>query len=221
MPTAANLNLHGGRDSCVRWHCDDEPLFGEGGGGKSKLMVSVSFGCQALFWWKGKSCPDGEEHLCCLGHGDILVMKSQCQDEFLHCTDPGLEQERINVTCRWIKQHSVSCSLRARVACCLPTWCAGFICCCYEDCWVWRFLGILGAPRSLVQMARSWRCWFYPSHPQDTGYEGVPIAGHALRAEVGGGILNVTLGEFTGLAQKCASGDHGDGRNSIVHCCMC
>ena len=28
VPTAANLNLYRGRDSRVRWHCDDEPLFG-------------------------------------------------------------------------------------------------------------------------------------------------------------------------------------------------
>ena len=28
VPTAANLNLYRGRGSCVRWHCDDEPLFG-------------------------------------------------------------------------------------------------------------------------------------------------------------------------------------------------
>ena len=30
VPTAANLNLYRGRDSCVRWHCDDEPLVGRG-----------------------------------------------------------------------------------------------------------------------------------------------------------------------------------------------
>ena len=28
VPTASNLNLYRGRNSCVRWHCDDEPLFG-------------------------------------------------------------------------------------------------------------------------------------------------------------------------------------------------
>ena len=27
VPTAANLNLSRGRNSCVRWHCDGEPLF--------------------------------------------------------------------------------------------------------------------------------------------------------------------------------------------------
>ena len=54
-------------------------------------------------------------------HGDLLVMDGQCQGEFLHCTDPGLEQERINVTFRWIKQHVATCPLRIGVACCLPT----------------------------------------------------------------------------------------------------
>ena len=63
-----------------------------------------------------------EGHLCWLGHGDILVMDGRCQDEFLHRMDPGWEQERINVTFRWVKQHVSSCSfLRTGVACCLPT----------------------------------------------------------------------------------------------------
>ena len=108
----------------VGWHCDDEPLFG--GAGCSKLIVSVSFGSTALFKWKGKSCPDSVVNSCYLGHGDILVMDGQCQDEFLHCTDPGLEQERINVTFRWIRQHTTSCPLRAGVVCCLPTCAQGF-----------------------------------------------------------------------------------------------
>ena len=50
----------------------------------------MSFGSHVSFKWKGKSCRDGEVGSCCLGHGDILVMDGQCQDEFLHCTDPGL-----------------------------------------------------------------------------------------------------------------------------------
>ena len=102
VPTAANLNLYRGWNSCVSWHSDDEPLFGEYG--EAKLNVSVSFGSSAVFRWKRQSCPDDEGHLCCLGHGDILVMDGQCQDKFLHRTDPCREQERINVTFRWIKQ---------------------------------------------------------------------------------------------------------------------
>ena len=79
--------------------------------GTSKLIVSVRFGSLVSFKWRAKSCLDGEISSCCLGHGDILVMDGQCQDEFLHCTDPGLEQELINVTFRWIKRHTASCAL--------------------------------------------------------------------------------------------------------------
>ena len=79
VPTAANLNLYRGWRSCVGWHRDDEPLFGERG--EAKLIVSVSFGTPALFKWKGKSCPGNDGNSCCLGHGDILVMDGQCQDD--------------------------------------------------------------------------------------------------------------------------------------------
>ena len=103
VPTAANLNFYRGWNSCVGWHRDDEPLFGDCG--DTKLVVSVSLGSSAVFTWRRQSCPDDEGHLSCLGHGDILVMYGQCQNEFLHRTDPGREQERINVTFRWVKQH--------------------------------------------------------------------------------------------------------------------
>ena len=108
-----------GWKSRVGWHSDNEPLFVQRG--ESKLIVSVSFGSQALYKWKGKSCPDGEAHLCCSGHGDTLVMDGQRHDEFLHCTDLGLEQERIIVTFRWTQQHTASCPKRTGVVCCLPT----------------------------------------------------------------------------------------------------
>ena len=104
VPTAANLNLYRGGNSCVGWHRDDELLFGEFG--EAKLIVSVSLGTQALFKWKGKSCPSNGGRSCWLDHGDILVMDGRCQDKFLHRTDPCREQERINITFRWIKQHS-------------------------------------------------------------------------------------------------------------------
>ena len=122
MPTPARLNLYRGRRSHVGWHSDNEPLFGERK--EAKLNVSVSFGTQALFKWKGKSCPNSDANSCWLGHGDIHVMDGQCQDEFLHClhcTDPGSEWERINVTFRWIRQHVASCRLLRNVACCSPT----------------------------------------------------------------------------------------------------
>ena len=120
VPTAANLNLYRGWKSCVGWHCDDEPLFGKCG--DAKLIVSVSLGTFAVFRWRRQSCPSDEGRSCRLDHGDILVMDGQCQDEFLHRTDPGREQDRINITFRWVKQHVSSCPLfKAGVACCLPT----------------------------------------------------------------------------------------------------
>ena len=129
----------------------DEPLFGERG--QAKLIVSVSFGTQALFKWKGKSCPSNDGRSCWLGHGDILVMDGQCQDEVLHRTDPGWEQERINVTFRWIKQHALSCPLlRAGVACCLPTCAKGSSVLVTGTVGQWRFLGFWASLWCLVHM---------------------------------------------------------------------
>ena len=92
-----------------------------------------------LIKWKGKSCSDNEAHLCCLGHGDTLVMDGQCQDKFLHCTSPGVEHERMNITFRWVKQHVSSCAQGSSV---LVTGIVGN----------GVFLGFLASPWCLVQM---------------------------------------------------------------------
>ena len=175
-PTAANLNLYRGWNSCVGWHCDDEPLFGKCG--DAKLIVSVSLGGSAVFRWRRQSCPSDEGGSCRLDHGDILVMDGQCQDEFLHRTDPGREQDRINITFRWVKQHVSSCPLlKAGVACCLPTCAQGSSVPVMENAVCGVFLGREGA------------FWLL--------FGAVPPAGHALWAEVGGGITFVTSGENT------------------------
>ena len=57
-------------------------------------------------------------------------------------------------------------------------------------------------------------CQCTPSCVQYSGYEGA-IAGHALRAEVGGGTICLTLGEVHWFAQKCALCILGDGSKSI------
>ena len=142
VPTAANLNLYRGWKSRVSWHSDDVPLFGKCG--DAKLIVSVSFGSSALFRWRRQSCPDDKGHLCWLGHGDILLMDGQCQDEFLHCTGSGGDQERINLTFRWIKQ--TTCFLLSFV----QGWsgmlfthvCAGFIRFSYGGIWVLAVFGL-------------------------------------------------------------------------------
>ena len=139
MPTAANLNLYRGWNSCVSWHCDDEPLFGEYG--DAKLIVSVSLGDSAVFRWRRRSCPNDEGHLCCLGHGDILVMDGQCQDKFLHRTDPwpGTGTDK-----HYVPVDLTTCSLlsfvQGRGGILFANVCAGFISSCYGECCFWRFL---------------------------------------------------------------------------------
>ena len=61
--------------------------------------------------------------------------------------------------------------------------CAGFIRSCNGEFWDWRFLGFLA---SLLCLS--------PCCAQDLGYVGVPPAGHAFQAEVGGGITFVITG---------------------------
>ena len=151
VPTAANLNLYRGWNSCVGWHCDDEPLFGKCG--DAKLIVSVSLGDFALFRWRRQSCSSNGDSSCRLDHGDILVMDGQCQDEFLHRTSPGREQDRINITFRWVKQHVASCPLfRAGVACCLPTCAQGSSVPVMGNVFPGVFLGFLVSSWCLVHM---------------------------------------------------------------------
>ena len=189
VPTAANQNLYRGWKSCVGWHRDDEPLFGECG--DAKLIVSVSFGSTAVFSWRRQSCPDDEGHLCCLGNGDILVVGGQCQDEFLHRTDPGREQERINVAFRWIKQHVSSCLCRTGVACCLPTCAQGLSV---------PVMGNFGSGAFLVFLASLW-CFV---HVESASFASLPVVYRTwvalvcllldtpLWAEVGGSVTFVT-----------------------------
>ena len=192
VPTATNLNLYRGWKSCVGWHRDDEPLFGESR--EAKLIVSVSLG-NALFRWRRQSCSSDEGRSCRLDNGDILVMDGQCQDEFLHRTSPGREQDRIYITFRWVKQHVSSCPLlKAGVACCLPLCAQGSSVPVMGEFCFWRFLGFLAFSWCLVHMGRA--CLASPPCcAQGLGYFGVPPAGHALWAEVGGGITFVTTGE--------------------------
>ena len=178
----------------------------------SKLIVSVSFGSTALFKWKGKSCPDSDVNSCYLGHGDILVMDGQCQDEFLHCTDPCLEQERINVTFRWIRQHTTSCPLRAGVVCCLPTCAQGFL----FLLWVLAPFGFGGGSLGPCVYGRCWFCWSFPSSSQGSGSGGCFSLDTLFERKSRGDISFVTLGEFLGLLKKSAevfhweSGDFGN-----------
>ena len=118
-------------------------------------LCSVSLGSSAVFRWRRQSCSDDEGHLCWLGHGDILVMDGQCQDEFLHRTDPGREQERINLTFRWVKQHVSSCPLcEGRSGMLFANVCARLFFSCYGRllCLVLHFSAFLVSSWCLVHM---------------------------------------------------------------------
>ena len=67
------------------------------------------------------------------------------------------------------------------------------------------FLAFIVAPWSLVHLGGAGVAGFTPHIYRTRGYGGVPIAGHARWAEVGGGIICVTLGEFSGVHKVCAS----------------
>ena len=121
MPGGVNLNLYSGGKACIPRHSDNEPLFG--GGGDSKLIVSVSFGATATFRWARNSDRDRSSGWSQrLSHGDILVMDGKAQDQFEHWTEAGVQEERISLTYRWIKQHNPGCvSATTGVLCCLPS----------------------------------------------------------------------------------------------------
>ena len=46
---------------------------------------------------------------------DLLVMDGRRQDEYAHCTSPGLADRRINSTYKLIRYHSLGCPLAAGV----------------------------------------------------------------------------------------------------------
>ena len=133
---------------------------------------------------------------CLLDHGDVLVLDGQCQEEFLHCADPGLEQERINVTFRWIRQHVASCLfVRTGVACCVRKVHPSLL----RSLWRMALFGGFWVLQGALCMWEVLALQVYASCVQGSGYAGVPIDRHAPRAEVGGGIICVACWEFAGL----------------------
>ena len=113
MPTEVNLNRYSGPSSCIRWHSDNEPLFGPQDAPKL-LGNSVDFKVRRRGQGKVPS-------LITLDHGDLLVMDGLTQSECVHCTASGLQGPRVNLTFRWVAQHIASCPLAGAVGCVLPS----------------------------------------------------------------------------------------------------
>ena len=117
LPTGVNLNHYDGSTSCVCWHSDNESLFGPRD--SPKLIVSLSLGNPVEF--KVRRVSDSVTSSITLNHGDVLVMDGSAQSEYLHCTMPGLQFPRVNLTYRWVAQHTASCPLAGVVGCLLPS----------------------------------------------------------------------------------------------------
>ena len=118
LPTGVNLNRYSGPSSCVRWHSDNEPLFGPQS--LPKLIVSLSFGNSVEFTVRRRASRNVPSSIR-LDHGDLLVMDGLTQSECVHCTASGLQVPRVNLTFRWVAQHIASCPLAGTVSCVLPS----------------------------------------------------------------------------------------------------
>ena len=117
VPTGVNLNRYSGPSSCIRWHSDNEPLFGPQNA--PKLIVSMSLGSSVKF--KVRRGQGSVPSLITLDHGDLLVMDGLTQSEYVHCTASGLQGPWVNLTFRWVAQHIASCPLAGAVGCVLPS----------------------------------------------------------------------------------------------------
>jgi len=86
-----------GRDS-MGWHSDDEPELGP-----APLIASLSLGAPRRFLLRRRDDPARKfEYL--LGHGDLLLMRGQCQRDYQHALPKTarVSGERINLTFRQI-----------------------------------------------------------------------------------------------------------------------
>ena len=87
VPTGVNLNQYAGPGSFIRWHSDDESLFGPQN--SPKLKVSMSSGHSVVF--QVRRAPGNVPSPIRLDHGDVLVMDGLAQSEYAHRTLSGLQ----------------------------------------------------------------------------------------------------------------------------------
>ena len=119
-----NVNQYAGRGSFIRWHSDNEPLFGPQN--SPKHMVSMSLGHSVEFEVHRRASSDVPSSST-LDQCDLLVMDGLAQSEYEHCTASGLQGPRVNLTYRWVAQHTASCPLAGVVGCVLPTCAQGVV----------------------------------------------------------------------------------------------
>ena len=95
VPTSVNLNWYAGPGSFIRWHSDNEPLFGPQN--SPKLTVSLSLENSVEFMVRRRA-PGQVPSSIRLDHGDVLVMDGLAQSEYEHCTASELQGPRVNLT---------------------------------------------------------------------------------------------------------------------------
>ena len=123
VPTGVNLNKYASPGSFIRWHSDNEPLFGPQN--SPKLIVSLSLGNSVEFMVRRRA-PGNLPSSIRLDLGDVLVMDGLAQSEYEHCTASELQGPRDNLTYCWEAQHTASCPLGRRSGLRAPSVCARF-----------------------------------------------------------------------------------------------
>ena len=92
------LNRYRDGGDSMGWHSDDEPELGA-----TPLIASLSLGAPRRFLLRRRDDPALKvEYL--LGHGDLLLMRGQCQRDYQHALPKTarVSGERINLTFRQI-----------------------------------------------------------------------------------------------------------------------
>lgn len=114
-PDSCNVNLYDNGLSSVGWHSDDEVLFQ--GLNRDIRILSLSLGQSRKFQIK-KNWPEEDElesDKVVLHDGALCTMEGMFQKHYMHRVPKEREGEelgpRINLTWRWIVQHSKACPL--------------------------------------------------------------------------------------------------------------
>lgn len=91
------LNLYEDGKDTIRWHADKETQIGP-----NPVIVTLNLGATRIFHMLKKET--GEKFQYPLTNGDVLVMKENCQQNWLHAILPekGVKEPRISLTFRWV-----------------------------------------------------------------------------------------------------------------------
>lgn len=114
LPNSCNANYYEDGTQSVGWHSDDEPLFASTR--CDALIISLSLGTARSFELKRNGAKKPSLRLF-LGDGDLCTMEGLTQKHYRHRVPPEkkgkCEGARINLTWRWIVEHSRTCPQRA------------------------------------------------------------------------------------------------------------